>query len=327
MNDTKSSQKAAQPSADTRLWKWSIGGAAVTAALAGAALLNQRRARKAERDNPPIGNFIEVDGVRLHYFERGVGRPLVLLHGNGTMIEDWLVSGMFDKLAATHRVIAFDRPGFGHSERPRSRIWTPAAQAKLFAEAFRRLDVERPIVVGHSFGTLVTVALALDHRNSVSHIALLGGYFYPSFRGDVLVASQPAVPVVGDVMRYTISPLIGTAMLPRINARIFNPAPVPEEWVRDFPHSMVLRPSQIRAEAAEAALMVPAAATLAPRLNEINVPVTIIAGTGDELVEMADQSKRLHEALPGSRFVPIDGAGHMVHHSATDRVIAAIRQD
>jgi pimeloyl-ACP methyl ester carboxylesterase len=311
------------PKTGNRLMNWSIGAAAV-GALAGTALINRSRTKRAERDNPPLGKFLTVDGVRLHYLERGQGDPIVLLHGNGTMIEDWIVSGLLDELAKSRRVIAFDRPGFGHSERPRSRIWTPAAQAALIAEALRELKVEKPVVVGHSFGTLVAAALALDHPASVSKLVLLGGYFYPSVRADVLFASQPAVPVVGDVMRHTVSPFIGAAMMPRINAKIFNPAPVPKRWLEEFPFAMTLRPAQIRAESAEAAIMIPAAAALAPRFSELKMPVTIVAGHGDEMVTTASQSELLHAALPGSRFEAVEGAGHMVHHSATGRVLSAI---
>lgn len=91
------------------------GGAVLVAA---AALVNRQLARKAERENPPAGKFIDVDGVRLHYVERGSGRPLLLLHGNGTMIQDLQSSGLFDLAAEKYRVVAFDRPGFGHSSRP-----------------------------------------------------------------------------------------------------------------------------------------------------------------------------------------------------------------
>ncbi len=311
--------------ADTRLWKWGAGAAAAGAALAGAAFVNRSKAKQAERDNPPLGEFAEIEGVRLHYLSRGEGPPVVLLHGNGTMIEDWLVSGLLDKLAGSHRVIAFDRPGFGHSSRPRSRIWTPAAQATLIASALEELGIEKPLVVAHSFGTLVAVALALDHPQSLSGLVLLGGYYFPSARADVLLASPPAVPLLGDVMRYTVSPLLGAALTPRVNAKIFNPAPVPDSWIQGFPMEMALRPSQIRAEAAEAALMVPAAAAHAPRLEEIKLPVTIIAGNGDELVETAKQSKRLSQTIPQSRYVEVDGAGHMVHHTATNDVVKAIR--
>jgi pimeloyl-ACP methyl ester carboxylesterase len=322
---TDQSRHKRTPKTSGRLWSWGVGAAAV-GALAGSALINRRRTKRAEQENPPLGKFLTVDGVRLHYLERGQGDPIVLLHGNGTMIEDWIVSGLFDELAKTRRVIAFDRPGFGHSERPRSRIWTPAAQAALIAEALAELKVSKPVVVGHSFGTLVASALALNHRESVSKLVLLAGYYYPSVRADVLIAGQPAVPVVGDIMRHTISPFIGAAMTPRINTKIFNPAPVSKRWEQEFPFEMTLRPSQIRAEAAEAAMMIPAAAALAPRFAELKLPVTIIAGPGDELVTTADQSERLHKALPTSRFIAVEGAGHMVHHTATDRVLSAIGQ-
>ncbi|HEX8449197.1 MAG TPA: alpha/beta fold hydrolase, partial [Allosphingosinicella sp.] len=133
------------------LWKWGAGAAG--AAALGAAAFNVVRARRAEEANPPAGSFVEVDGVRLHYLERGTGAPVVLLHGNATMIQDWLASGVFDALAKTNRVIAFDRPGFGHSERPRTTVWTPAAQARLIAGALEAMGVGPATVVGHSFGT------------------------------------------------------------------------------------------------------------------------------------------------------------------------------
>ena len=102
-------------------------GRAVTAAAIGTlavfALMNRYLAKKAERENPPAGQFLKLNGCRLHYVERGQGEALVLLHGNGSMIQDFETSGLLDMAAANYRVIAFDRPGFGHSERPRGTIW------------------------------------------------------------------------------------------------------------------------------------------------------------------------------------------------------------
>ena len=324
MNDVQSARADKRNGSSASLWAWGAGSAAAGAALGGVALLNRSRATRSERANPPLGSFITVDGVKLHYLEKGNGTPLVLLHGNGSMIQDWIVSGLFDRLSETHRVIAFDRPGFGYSERPRTRLWTPSAQAALIAEALDELAVEQALVVGHSFGTLVAVELALRHPAKVSGLALLGGYFYPSVRADAVLASPPAVPVLGDVMRYTISPLLGAALAPAVNKKIFSPAPVPDNWIDNFPIEMTLRPSQIRSEAAESALMVPAAAALGNRLEGLTLPVTIVAGTGDKLVDIEDQSRRLSEALPQSRYVPVAGAGHMVHHTAPDAVIEAI---
>src|SRR5215212_11013675 len=91
----------------------------------------------AERNNPAMGAFIECDGVRLHYLDRGdpAAPCVVLFHGNGSMMQDFTISGLVDRLARRNRVLCFDRPGFGYSQRPRSRIWTATAQAGLFITA------------------------------------------------------------------------------------------------------------------------------------------------------------------------------------------------
>ena len=91
---------------------------ATAATLAAMTAYNVYRARKVEREHPPTGRFVTVDGVRLHYIEKGEGPPVVLLHGNVVTAEDFETSGVLDLLAKRHRVIAFDRPGFGYSDRP-----------------------------------------------------------------------------------------------------------------------------------------------------------------------------------------------------------------
>src|SRR5687767_336442 len=114
---------------------------ATALALAASALVVRSKTRQAEADNPPTGNFLDIDGVRLHYVERGSGDPIVLLHGNGSMIQDFALSGVIDSLAQQYRVIAFDRPGFGHTTRPKSRVWDQEAQADLVHKALQRLNI------------------------------------------------------------------------------------------------------------------------------------------------------------------------------------------
>ena len=80
------------------------------------------------------------------------------------------MSGLVDLAAKKYRVIAFDRPGFGHSDRPRSTVWTPEAQANLLNAALIKMGVSQPLVFGHSWGTLVAVALALKYPRNVRSI-------------------------------------------------------------------------------------------------------------------------------------------------------------
>lgn len=294
-------------------------------ALAGLALVNRVQSQRAERDHPPLGRFLDVGGTRLHYLERGSGPPILLVHGNGTMIEDWIISGLVDDLAKTNRVIVIDRPGFGHSSRPRGTQWTVERQAALLAEALGLLDVEDVVVAGHSFGALVTAALALNHPERLCGVALLGGYYYPTPRADAWLVAPSAIPGVGDLLRHTIVPALGYALRRPMIARLFGPAAPTAEWLEQFPWAMALSPSRIRAGSADAALMITGAAGLAKRYPEIRLPVAIVAGRGDRMVHTPTQSEQLHQALPRSRLHLLDGIGHMVHHSAPDEVAAAIR--
>ncbi|WP_024337497.1 alpha/beta fold hydrolase [Bradyrhizobium japonicum] len=298
-----------------------VAGAATL--MAGAALINRKLAKKAQRDNPPQGRFIEVNGVRLHYVERGNGRPLVLFHGNGSMIQDFQSSGLIDRAAETYRVIVFDRPGFGHSLRPRNVVWTPEAQADLFKVALDQLNVDRAIVLGHSWGASVAVALAIRHPSSVEALVLASGYYFPTARSDSATSLLPATPGLGDIISYTASPLLGRLMWPAMLKKLFGPQSAPGKFA-GFPRDMALRPGQMRAGAAEAALMVPGAFSAEKTYSELGMPTIIIAGEGDRLIDINEQSARLHGEVKQSKLHRITGVGHMIHQSAMPDVMAAI---
>jgi pimeloyl-ACP methyl ester carboxylesterase len=287
--------------------------------------VNRHLAKNAENDNPPVGQFLEVNGVRLHYVERGSGTPLVLLHGNGSMIQDFESSGLIDLAAKNYRVIVFDRPGFGHSDRPRNVVWTPAAQADLINSALHRLGVSHAIVLGHSWGASVAVALALKYPKLVQGLVLASGYYYPTLRPDVVALSAPAVPLVGDILGHTLSPIISRVMWPLLMAKIFGPRSVPKKF-EGFPKEMALRPSQIRASAAETALMIPDAFHFRDQYVNLKMPVVIVAGDEDRLIDIDAQSTRLHRDVPQSRFHRVPGTGHMIHQTATGVVMSAINE-
>jgi pimeloyl-ACP methyl ester carboxylesterase len=292
-------------------------------AMAAAALLVRYKTRQAEEAHPPAGNFVEVDGVRLHYVEVGQGQPLVLLHGNTTMGMDFGLSRLVDMAAKNYRVIIFDRPGYGYSERPRTTIWGPVRQARLIHDALQKIGVEQPIVLGHSWGALVAIAMGLDFPQYVRGLVLLDGYYYPTVRPDVPWGAQPAIPIIGDIMRYTLSPLMFRMAWPAMLKRMFSPKPVPEHF-KQFPAWMALRPGQIRAAAAEIAIIVPATMSLSKRYHELSVPTVIMAGSEDRLVYVDEHSARLHSELPATIYRLAEGVGHMVHHVAPEQVMDAI---
>ncbi|WP_207102864.1 alpha/beta fold hydrolase [Paracoccus shandongensis] len=309
-----------RPPRRPRRWR---AGLAALGVLAASAAVNRQLAKRAERRNPPLGRFIEVDGVRLHYLDRGQGPALVLLHGNGSMIQDFACSGLVDLAARRHRVIVFDRPGYGHSTRPRGRMWSPGAQADLVAAALARLGVPSAVVLGHSWGASVALALALDHPQAVRGLVLASGYYYPTARVDMALLSGPALPLLGDVARHTVAPVASRLVWPLLMRKIFGPAPVPAKFAA-FPREMAVRPSQIHAEAAESALLIPSAAAMCRDYAALAMPVAIVAGAEDRLIDPAAQSLRLHRAIAQSSLHLVPGSGHMIHQTDPEAVMAAI---
>jgi pimeloyl-ACP methyl ester carboxylesterase len=280
----------------------------------------------SERRNPAVGRFLVCEGVRLHYIERGnPDRPCaVLFHGNGSMLQDLTISGLVDLLARDNRVICFDRPGFGHSQRPRLRIWTATAQAALFAKALTQLGVHDPVVFGHSWGTLVAIGLGLRTDYSVRGLVLASGYYFPTARLDVWMMSGPAIPILGDLLRYTIAPIISWAILPSTMRKLFSPRDVPQEFKNEFPISLTLRPKQLRAAAEESALLVPTAMQFQSSYERIGCPIHVFHGKEDAIIEYK-QAQHLQEIRKGKTDVNlVQNAGHMVTYVSTKAIAEAV---
>jgi len=266
---------------------------------------------------------MEVDGVRLHYIDRGEGSPVVLIHGNAVSGDDWNTSGVAELLLRSHRVIIFDRPGFGYSERPHGHLWTAAEQAELLHKALRQLDVERPVLVGHSWGTIVALSLAECHQDDVAGLVLLSGYYFWTLRPDALLAVAGALPLLGDLLCYTISPLLGWLQMPLLKWAMFSPARVPVRFQTEYSPAMALRPSQIRASSVDGALMIPGALALRGGYKDLTLPVVIVAGDGDKVV-FKRRSEQLRDSIPRGVLQIVSGAGHMVHYIAARQVAEAV---
>src|SRR2546423_5348882 len=132
----------------------------------------------ADGRQPHTGQFVTVEGVRLHYVSAGAGVPVVLLHGNAGFAHDY--AALMRALPAHgFHAIAFDRPGHGFSARPNGKTATVAVQARLLRGALQELGVARPIIVGHSWSGALALAYALDYEPEVAALVLLAPAVYP----------------------------------------------------------------------------------------------------------------------------------------------------
>jgi pimeloyl-ACP methyl ester carboxylesterase len=278
---------------------------------------------------PPVGRFVAVQGGRLHYVEAGPGdgrseRTVVLLHGASSNHADAMLS-LGDKLRSRYRVIAFDRPGHGWSDRiPGAAAAEPARQAAVIAEALRKLGVQDAVVVGHSWAGAVVPNLALDHRDVTGAIMLLSGVTHPWPGREISWYYHPATSWLGWLFTRTVTTPAGALLMGPLTAAVFAPQAPPPAYLEAARIPLVLRPPVFAANAQDVAGLHQAVTGQSSRYPDIRVPAVAVGGDADRIVWTDQHARPFAREVPGAKLVVLPGAGHMPHHTHTDRVIAEI---
>ncbi len=267
--------------------------------------------------------FVTVDGARLHFVIKGEGRPVVLIHGNPGSAQDW--TRVFGPLAALHRVIAFDRPGHGSSERPKHIDATVEVQARLLHDALKQLHVERPIVVGHSWGGALALVYAINYPQEVAGVVLVAPAVYESKDGVPLVTELPVVPVIGDAVNFVLTPLFAATFVRSELKKAFSPDPVPKNYLRSV-LSEWTKPKKIKAYSLDEVSLNDSLKQFSPQYPEITIPVSILAGDSDLIVPEKENAERLHQALPKSRLVILPKTGHQIPFTRPQAVVDEIER-
>jgi pimeloyl-ACP methyl ester carboxylesterase len=290
------------------------------AALAGATHWRaSARETAAEAAYPPTGEFVTVDGKRLHYEMQGEGPDLVLIHGASGSLRDMTFS-LRDRLTDRYRVIAVDRPGLGHSDALEDT--SLLAQARFIKAGVAQLGVTKPIVLGQSYGGAVALAWALD-----------GG---PKA---LVLVSSPSMPWPGKLdiwYRATSNPVgralvvpLASAFVPDSYVRsaidaVFAPDPVPEGYDNFLGTALTLRRETLTANVTQVNSLRAELVAMEPRYPSLTLPIELVHGSADTIVPLQIHSGPVSQLLPNATLTVIPGAGHMPHHSNQDQVIAAI---
>ena len=232
---------------------------------------------------------------------------------------------MFGPLAANHKVIAFDRPGHGRSERPKHGDTTVEVQARLLHDALMQLHVERPIVVGHSWGGALAMVYAITYPKEIAGVVLAAPAVYESQDGVSLLTSLPAVPVIGDAVNFVFTPLFGAKVVRSELKKAFSPDPVPKNHLRSV-LSEWTRSKKVKAYSLDEASLNDSLKKFSPRYPEISVPVSILTGDSDLIVSDKEQAARLHQALPKSHLIVLPKTGHQIPFTHPQAVIDEIER-
>src|SRR5690606_6473045 len=218
----------------------------------------------------------EAHGVRLHV--RKAGRSdaprVLLIHGaSANLLELW--GPLADPLAADFHVVAYDRPGMGHSTRARRNGHALAHQAALAAKVLESVGGGPSIVVGHSLGSAVALRLALDHPQLVAGLVLIAPASHPYPGQPAWWARLAATPLLGDVFCGLIVPRLGPVLGRAGIANNFAPASAPESYVEDAGVGLIFRPRAFRASALDVCATKREFVAQAPRYSELFTPAVI----------------------------------------------------
>jgi len=293
-----------------------LGGLALLLLLL--AVFSRRTARRIEAFLPPAGSFVETEGVRLHVRDEGHGPAILMIHGLGGQMGHFNY-GAVRELSKRYRVVTLDRPGSGHSTRPDGMPADLATQARAIAALVERLGLERPTVVGHSLGGAIALTLALEHPQQVGALALVAPLSHtpqtvpPAFRGMTIESGW-----LRRLFAATLAVPLGIIGSKGILRQVFGPETVPDDFATRGGGLLGLRPGAFLAASADLQALPGHMPQVEARYGELRVPVRVLFGREDRLLDWRANGQALVDKVPGARLELVDG-GHMLPVTQPER--------
>ena len=301
---------------------WKLASSLALAVLIGTSCTRATwREKAAEAAFPPTGQFVEVAGKRVHMEVSGKGPDLVLIHGASGSLRD-LTFRLTPLLTDHYRVYTVDRPGFGYSDAMDDE--SLSAQAAQIREAVTKAGAQKPIVFGHSYGGAVALAWAIDAPDSMRALVLAAApsHLWP---GPPPLLYQLTAPWLGQTL---LTPLI-TAWTPNsvvtkeIDAA-FAPQHTPEGYADHFGPAMTLRRGTMRVNARQRVDLKPQIGAMIAQYPALTLPIELVHGDADKTVDLTLHSVALEQAAQNARLTVLAGQGHMIQHTASAELAAAI---
>ncbi len=280
------------------------------------------------QQHPAVGQFVTVDGNRLHYLDSGAvddeQQPtLVLIHGATGNLQDYKAS-IFPELSQHYRVIAFDRPGLGYSERPSGSWVGPHEQAELIRAALQQLGIKKTVLLGHSWSGALVLDYLLHHQDEVHAAVLLSPVSHAWSGGVSWYNYVQAVPVLREIFAYTVFPIVGWLGADSGVREVFEPAVVTQNYRQETALDLFFQPELLLNNFQDLRLLNEFVTRLSIRYPQISTPVQIISGTDDTVVYSWNHSQRLNRELQQVEWLDFPQTGHAPHHTHKEKVVETI---
>ncbi|WP_073251145.1 alpha/beta fold hydrolase [Shimia gijangensis] len=283
----------------------------------------RRHEIRAEFSHPPRGQFLNVNGHRVHVEVRGKGPDLVLIHGASGSTRD-MTFELAQHLEDRYRLLIFDRPGLGYSDRINQTGATLEQQADLLSEAAAQLGADRPIVMGQSYGGAVALTWAArfpDRISALVPVAAVSCIWASPLNTYYRIVSHKWL---GPLTIPLITAFVPDAHVDKVLASVFVPQDEPKGYGAYFGPGLTLRRKTLRANGLQRANLLEEIRALQPHFGSISVPTEIVHGEEDTTVPAWNHAERLVSRIQGAHLTLLPGIGHMPHHVAPKEVVAAI---
>jgi pimeloyl-ACP methyl ester carboxylesterase len=260
--------------------------------------------------------------LKMNSMSAGSGKPVVMVHGSYGSLQDFKMS-IFDRVSERYRAVAVDMPGHGLSGRSKP-VMTLEEHAEALHAFFADSGIEKPLLVGHSWGGAVTLAYAVKYPKEVSGIVFLGAYVVPYERLE-MIYRVTTTPVLGDLfVRLLVRPITRLTDPTVFIKKTFYPNEVSEAYAKTAV-ALATEPESFKFNAQDVKLNLgPDLATLQPRYSQIRVPVSIVTGDTDSVAPAERHAYPLHRMITQSKLIVLPGTGHHPAFSQPDEVVRVI---
>lgn len=298
---------------------------AIAAFLLGMNLWTRRLTRKGQETVPQLGQIVPVRGGSIHYVEKGdpKAQTIVMIHGLAGQLQHFTYA-MMDRLADEYHVIAVDRPGCGYSTRDSADLARLPEQARMIDEFLAAKDVSGAVLVGHSMGGAVSLAMALDFPDRVRGLALLAPLTQklpetPAVFKPLEIRAEWLRKLIGN----TIAVPLASKTAPHTLSAVFDPETPPSDFLDRAGGALGLRPSAFVTASQDVVGVDQSIAAQSARYKELRVPRAILFGPDDAILSASQHGVSM-EAYDVT-YETIDGAGHMIPITEPDRCAAFVR--
>jgi pimeloyl-ACP methyl ester carboxylesterase len=298
------------------------------ALVVGLFLFTRYKTAKIEQQFPPVGAFLDVGGLKLHYVDvrpdfKTDAPPVVFVHGASGNLRDQMLAFRV-AFAGRRRLIFIDRPGHGYSERGSNDSRDPSQQAAAINGLLRRLEIPHAVLVGHSYGGAIVAAFGVNHPERSKGLVFLAPATHPWPGGISWYYTLAAMPLVGHLFTELLVMPAGLWRLKCAIDGVFSPDTPPQSYFEESGAELVLRPDTFRNNARDVAWLHKSVSHLSPRYGEIKSPTIIITGDSDSIVLAHIHSKGLERDIAGAKLIEFKDMGHKPDYAATSAVLEAI---